>query len=76
MVKNAKDILTLNNEEAIDFFIKIQTIHDFELPECRCLIQALGFRHDSSSFRFQHRVSALGYSEAYSILSTNPNIWQ
>lgn len=33
MVKTAKNILTLNHEEAMDFFMKSEQYHGFELPE-------------------------------------------
>ena len=33
MVKTAKNILALNHEEAMDFFMKSEQYHGFELPE-------------------------------------------
>ena len=33
MVKTAKDILALNHEEAMDFFMKSEQYHGFELPK-------------------------------------------
>lgn len=33
MAKPAKNILTLNHEEAMDFFMKSEQYHGFELPE-------------------------------------------
>lgn len=33
MAKTAKNILTLNHEEAMDFFMKSEQYHGFELPE-------------------------------------------
>ena len=33
MAKTAKNILTLNHEEAMDFFMKSEQYHEFELPE-------------------------------------------
>lgn len=33
MAKTAKNMLTLNHEEAMDFFLKFDQYHGFELPE-------------------------------------------
>ena len=33
MAKTAKNILTLNHEEVMDFFMKSDQCHEFELPE-------------------------------------------
>lgn len=33
MIKTAKNILTLNHEEVMDFFMKSEQCHEFELPE-------------------------------------------
>lgn len=34
MTKTAKNILSMNHVEAMDFFIKSKQYHGFELPEC------------------------------------------
>ena len=37
MAKTTKNILTLNHEEAMDFFMKSKQYNGLELPECSCL---------------------------------------
>ena len=34
MEKKTKNILSLNHKEAMDFFLKSEQYHGFELPEC------------------------------------------
>lgn len=36
MSNEAKNILALNHEEAMDFFMKSEQYHGFELPEYCC----------------------------------------
>ena len=38
MAKTTKNILTLNHEEAMDFFMKSEQYHGFELPEYFTLV--------------------------------------
>ena len=46
MAKTAKNILSLNHEEVMDFFMKSEHYHGFELPEYFTFDEALKQYHD------------------------------
>lgn len=47
MAKAAKNILTLNHEEAMDFFMKSEQYHGFDLQEYFCFGEVLKSVYDA-----------------------------
>ena len=45
-VENSENILSLNHEEAMDFFMKSEQYHGFELPEYFTFDEVLKYVHE------------------------------